>query len=97
MVKLEVLSPVAQRAGNPKFRAAPRVGDLNGKVIGIYDNGKPGGIEAQERLIEQLGHRFGEVRFNRYQGSVGGRTTLTAKDAERMAKECDVVIGIRAD
>ncbi len=97
MINLEVLNPVAQSAGKNKFHAAKRVADLRGKKIGLYDNSKPGGEVAQRRLVEQLSAKFEGVEFRRYTGSMGGRSTLTPRDAEKIAAECNVVIGIRAD
>ena len=97
MVSLNVLIPVAQKANKTKFHAAKRISQLRGKKIGLYDNCKPGGEVAQQRLIEQLGSRFDGLQFLRFSGSIGGRSTLTAKGAVDIAKECDAVIGIRAD
>ncbi len=96
MAKLEVLNPVAQTSA-AKFPLASRVSSLNGKVIGLYDNRKPSSDVALRRLTEQLGRQFQGVQFRRYVGSMGGRAVATSQDAERMAKECNVVIGIRAD
>ena len=97
MVSLQVLNPVAQRAGKAKFQAAARTPDLTGRRIGLYDNGKPGGGVVQERLIERLGARFEGLEFRRYSGTIGGRSTLTAKGAQAIAEGCDAVIGIRGD
>ena len=97
MVGLQVLNPVAQSAGKNNFHAAARVPDLRGKMIGLYDNCKPRGDVAQQRLITALGARFEGLEFRRYSGSMGGRSTLTAKGAQPIVKECDAVIGIRAD
>lgn len=97
MVRLPVLNPVAQSAGNNRFHAAKRPADLRRKKIGLYDNSKPRGDVAQQRLIEVLGARCEGVEFRRYNGSIGGRSTLTAKGAAAIVKDCDAVIGIRAD
>ncbi len=97
MVGLQILNPEAQKADKNKFHAARRTPDLRGKKIGLYDNSKPGGGVAQQRLAEQLGARFEGMQFLRYSGTIGGRSTLTAKGAEVIARECDAVIGIRGD
>ena len=97
MVGLTVLNPVAQKADKNKFQAAKRVTDLRGKKIGLYDNGKPGGEIAQQKVIEELSAKFSGVEFMHYSGSMGGRSTLTAKGAVAIAEQCDAVIGIRGD
>jgi len=97
MASLQVLNPVAQSAGKNKFHAAKRVADLHGKKIGLYNNNKPRGDVAQQRLIEGLGARFKGLQFQRFSGNIGGRSTLTPKGAQAIAEECNVVIGIRAD
>ena len=97
MVKLQVLNPVAQNAGKNKFHAAIRVPDLHGKKIGLYDNCKGGGPAAQQRIKERFSARFEGLEFLHYSGSIGARSTLTAKGAQAIAQNCDVVIGIRAD
>jgi hypothetical protein len=97
MASLQVLSPVAQKAGGTPFRAATRVPDLSGKRIGFYLNGKPGGDLVRQRLMERLAARFEALQFSRYSGSIGGRATLTAEGAQAIANGCDAVIGIRAD
>lgn len=97
MVTLELLVPSAQLAGKTAFRAATRSGDLRGRTIALYDNGKPGGDIVQRRLSERLPEAFADVRFKTYTGSVGGRATLTAAGAKDIAAECAAVIGIRGD
>ena len=97
MVGLQVMNPAAQKTAKNKFRAAPRVADLRGKTIGLYDNCKPGGEVAQQRVTELLGARFEGIQFKRYSGTIGGRSTLTAQGAKSIAVECDAVIGIRGD
>ena len=97
MADLQILNPVAQSAGKNNFHAAARVLDLSAKTIGLYNNSKPGGDVAEQRIIEQLNARFGHLQFRRFSGSMGRRTTLAAVDAQVIAKECDAVIGIRGD
>ena len=97
MASLQVMNPVAQSADKNKFHAAARAPDLRGKKIGLYDNCKPGGDVAQQRLTEQLGARFEGLQFQRYSGSIGGRSTLSAQGAQAIAEECDAVISIRGD
>ena len=97
MAGLQILNPSAQKADKNKFDAARRIPDLRGKKIGLYDNCKPGGEVAQQRLTVQLGAKYEDAQFLRYSGSIGGSSTLTAKGAQVITKECDAVIGIRGD
>lgn len=97
MATIEVLNPVARRAGKTSFVPAKRLQNVSGKKIGLYDNGKPGGDVVQRRLIERLSARFERLTFPRYVGSIGGRATLTAAGAQSIARESSAVIGIRGD
>ncbi len=97
MATLRVLSPVAGKRIDNTSRLARRVGGLEGKVIGLYDNRKPHGGVVLERLTGQLTSRFPDIEVRRYVGSIGARAVATVEDAERMASECDAVIGTRAD
>jgi len=97
MARLEVLNPVAQTEER-SIPPAPRPGDLAGKRIGLYWNMKNGGDFALDRVEELLKERFQGIRVNRYIGSVGFLMRhLTAEDADRIARECDVVVGTTND
>lgn len=97
MARLEILNPVAQ-AELQSILPAPRPGDLAGKRIGLYWNMKSGGDLALDRVEELLKGRFPSIRTNRYIGSVGFvMRQLTADDADRMARECDAVVGTTND
>jgi hypothetical protein len=97
MASLQVYNPVAQAAGKNRVRAAARVADLRGKTVGLYDNCKPGGVAAQQRLEHAMAARFEGVKFLRFSGNIGGRSTLNAKGAQSIAEACEAVIGIRGD
>jgi len=97
MFGLNVLVPVAKRADKNRFRPADRVPDLRGKTVGLYDNCKPGGGVAQDRLASRLAARYEGITFSRLTGTMGGRSTLTADAAREIVDACDAVIGIRAD
>ena len=97
MATLRVLNPVAGKRTDNKSRLARRVGGFEGKVIGLYDNRKPHGGVVLERLTGHLTSRFQDIEVRQYVGSIGARAVATPEDAERMASECDAVIGIRAD
>ncbi len=97
MVKLQVLNPQAKTEIAP-INTASRVGDLTGKTIGLYWNMKAGGDVALERTAHHLSQRFSGVEFRNYMGSVGGMLRhATGEDADRVAAECDAVVGTTSD
>jgi hypothetical protein len=54
---ITVLNPTG-RAVSREFRRAPRLVDLNGKVLGLLWNGKPNGDILLRRIQESLAGRF---------------------------------------
>lgn len=97
MARLEVLSPVAETV-RYRVEPAPRRPDLSGRTVGLYWNMKAGGDVALEEVARLLAERFPGLRFRRYTGSVGALMRhATPRDAERMARECDAVIGTTGD
>lgn len=98
MAKLEVLSPAAQKYAGNKVRPASRLESLNGKTIGLYWNQKSGGDVALARIAERLSQRHPGVHFKSFSGSIGwGRTVASEQDVQRIAQECQAVIGATAD
>ena len=96
-MRLEILNPQAQTI-ELTVKAAHRPSDLAGKRIGLYWNLKAGGDHALTRAAELLSQRFPEVTFTRYWGEVGSLFRMaTAADVERIAAECDAVIGTTSD
>ncbi len=96
-MRLEVLNPQAQTI-EQTVKAANRPSDLTGKRIGLYWNLKAGGDHALTRAAELLSQRFAGVTFARYWGEVGSLFRMaTAADVERIATECDAVIGTTSD
>ncbi len=97
MSVIKVRNPVAETVAQ-KVDPAPRLGDLNGKRIGLYWNMKAGGDVALSRIRERLQERYPGASFAEYQGSVGGLMRhCTAADSDRIAKEVDAVIGTTSD
>ena len=106
---LRIMSPAADRAGH-KVLPAPRLGSLEGKTIGLYNNntkeagGITGGADiAVERVAEHLRRRYPGIKFERYGGNVRpgrpalGRTVhIDAEEAARIALEVDAVVGATA-
>ena len=97
MARLEVLNPVAETV-QYRVQPAPRLPDLKGRTVGLYWNMKAGGNIALEEVARLLAERYPGVRFRHYTGSVGALMRhATPQDAERMARECDAVIGTTSD
>ncbi|MBI2153959.1 MAG: hypothetical protein HYU24_09670 [Candidatus Rokubacteria bacterium] len=96
-MRLEVLNPQAATIEHTA-KAAHRPPDLRGKRVGLYWNLKAGGDHALTRTAERLGQRFPGATFKRYWGEVGSLFRMaTAADVERIAAECDAVIGTTSD
>lgn len=97
MVSLEVLNPVA-KLSTQEVTFASRLGDLSGKTIGLLWNNKPGGDTVNQFTAELLAERFSGTRFRNYYGSMGIDVRhVTAEDVNKMAKECDAIVGSVAD
>lgn len=97
MAHLKVFNPVA-RSVEMRVDPAPRPSDLDGKRVGLYWNMKDGGDVALSRVEERLRERFPGARFVRQQGDKGFQYRyLSATGADRMARDCDVVVGTTAD
>ncbi len=97
MVKLNILNPQASSVIEA-VKAAGRLSDLRGKTIGLWWNMKAGGNTALDRTAKVLGESFPDTNFKHYTGSVGAMLRhATAEDAERIARECDAVIGTSSD
>lgn len=97
MVELKIINPQANTAITP-VGLASRVSGLSGHTVGLYWNMKAGGDVALERTAQILGERFPGTEFRHYAGSVGATMRhATAEDTERMARECDAVVGTTGD
>ena len=101
-MKVQIMSPAADRV-DFKVPLAPRLGSLEGKTIGLYNNMTGGADIAVERVAEHLSRRYAGVKFERYGGVVRpGRPTLSRgthiddEEATRIAAEVDAVIGATA-
>lgn len=69
----------------------PRVDDLNGKVIGLLDNGKPNFNLLVDRLEEVLGERFRFAQtVRRTKPTVMAAAPL--QTLQELAEKCDLVI-----
>jgi hypothetical protein len=86
-VTLEVMNPRGE-IPPPSFNApAERLGDLNGKKIGIYWIGKAGGDNFWDGVEELLNERHPEATTVRYEGPFD----LGDARAAQLAREVDTV------
>ena len=83
-----ILDPIAESSNDP--HATGRINELNGKVIGFIDNGKPNFHYLIDDLSELLKSKFGVEKIVRHRkrGSVPIESTVMAD----MSEQCDVVI-----
>ena len=94
---ITVLNPtgVVKRAA---LKTSPRLDDLNGKVLGIVDNGKANFDIFAARLEEMLRQRAnlsGVVHVKK--GLFGARSGLAVEKMEELAAKLDAVIVGMAD
>jgi hypothetical protein len=89
---IEVLDPTGT-VEQKNMRASSGVGDLNGKVIGLVDNGKPNYNVFLARLEQSLCQRFkfaGIIHIRKAEMDTGG--PLNAVDTEKLAANCNIVL-----
>lgn len=101
-VALDILNPVAiakdEQSQAERFPPAPRLAGFDGKTIGLFWNGKHHGGTALERVKTALASRFPSLRFRDYYGEIGSSVRhATTPQLDRMAAECDAVVGTSAD
>ena len=97
MASLEILNPVAEMKES-RVSPATRVDSLSGKTVGLFWNMKAGGDIALAAIAEELAKRHEGVTFKNYIGSVGNLVRqATTEQVEKMASECDAVIGTSSD
>ncbi len=100
--RLAIVNPVAESQIDldPSLRHPPaeRVGDLNGKRIALYWNGKQNGPAALDAARRLLSARFSGLTFIDVTGELGGTNRyLSADQLDQLAKDVDVAICTTAD
>jgi hypothetical protein len=94
---IRIRNPIAESV-EQKVTPARRLGDLNGKRIGLFWNAKSGGDVALAHVEELLKTRHPNARFSHYLGDVGFAHRLcTPAAADRIVKEVDAIVGTTAD
>jgi hypothetical protein len=88
---IKILDPTVSAEESAGAVVAKRVGDLDGKVLGLLHNGKVNGDRLLELVGEQLGarYRLRDVLVVRKPSA-----SRVAEDAvlDRLARECDAVV-----
>jgi len=87
-VELELLNPRGEIEPVKTHPPAPRVGDLAGKRVGLYWNGKPGIDNFLAVVEEMLKKRFPTVTTTLLRGAL----EITDKDAGAWAPQIDTFV-----
>jgi len=96
---IEVLNPTASTMA-VEMEIAPRVNDLNGKVIGLLNNGKPNFAIFLSRVEELLSQRFKfaeVVHVDKALAGGGVAAPLPSGAMEEFAAKCEVVVNGMCD
>ena len=88
---IRILDPTVSAEESAGIAVAKRVGDLDGKVLGLLHNGKVNADRLLDLVREQLGARY------RLRDVVMVRKPSASRVAEdavldRLARECDAVV-----
>jgi hypothetical protein len=86
--KLEVLNPRGVVEAKTATAPAPRLTDLAGKRVGLYNNGKPGLDNFLAVFEELLKKKYPIVTTNQIKGSF----EITDKDAAAWAPQIDTFV-----
>ena len=92
---ITVLDPTA-KPGVKEISIAPRVHDLNDKVIGFLWNTKPNADLLLLRIKEQLSQRF-HLAGTTWQQKIGAAVSAPADIIEELAQTSDLVINAIGD
>jgi hypothetical protein len=102
LATLSIVNPVAEAKAETvmaeRFAPAPRLNTFAGKTVGLFWNAKSGGEVALARTREQLEALYPEMKFLDYYGAFGTNMRRASDEQlDKMAAECDVVVGTTAD
>jgi hypothetical protein len=89
---IEVLDPTGVTE-QQNIKASSGVGDLNGKTIGLIDNGKPNYDILLARLMELLNRRFkfaGTIHVKKTEKDTG--VALSSASMEKLVQNCDIIL-----
>ncbi len=85
---LEVMNPRGKIAHSPYRAPNPRIGDLSGKKIALYWNGKAGGNNLFAAIEEVLKDRYPTAAIVQSRGT----HQISDEMAARLAKEVDIFV-----
>lgn len=96
---IEVLSPVAERRQR-EVPLAIRPATLDGKVLGLLDNGKPNAGRLVAAVGELLAARYrlaGVVKRSKSEGPLGAAGPLPDEMRADLIRRCDLVVNAIGD
>ena len=88
---LKILDPTVRPEEALDVAVAKRVGDLDGKVLGLLHNGKVNADRLLDLVREQLGARY-RLRDVVMIRKDSASRVADASDLDRLARECDAVV-----
>ena len=88
---IKILDPTVRAEEATDVAVAKRVGDLDGKVLGLLHNGKVNADHLLDLVREQLGARY-RLRDVVVIRKDSASRVAEANDLDRLARECDVVV-----
>lgn len=84
---MELLDPSSESDASARMALSPRIDSLEGKTIGLYDNGKVTGEPVLDVVEERLSERYPDATFERY--ALGKNAINEAKDPDVLAAITD--------
>jgi hypothetical protein len=87
----EILDPTGASEATSDTTLAPRLSTLDGKVLGLLDNGKPNGAALLEEVARQLRRRHAFADVLMYTKPYFG-TPVEPTQTQRIFEECDFAI-----
>jgi hypothetical protein len=88
---IKILDPTVSAEETAGAAVARRVGDLDGKVLGLLHNGKVNADRLLDLVREQLGARY-RLRDVVMIRKDSASRVADATDLDRLARECDAVV-----
>lgn len=88
---LKILDPTVAAADATNVAVAKRVGDLDGKVLGLLHNGKVNGDRLLDLVRAQLAERYG-LRDVVVMRKPSASRVADEAVLDRLARECDAVV-----
>ena len=86
---IKILDPTVEESGG--VAVAKRVGDLDGKVLGLLHNGKVNADQLLALVRAELGARY-RLRDVVIIRKDSASRVAEANDLDRLARECDAVV-----